>query len=102
MDRVLEVYDMTDQLNMIRAILSKLDADAPGNYDIAEAVWAGLEAAVTQLKWRTRVSRAVILLGDGPPHGAKGGAQFDDRYDKLHTTVSHHLEVTLHYERTIL
>ena len=44
-----------------------------GGGDAPEAVYDGLQAAYTKLKWRPHSCRLAVLVGDAPPHGTGFG-----------------------------
>jgi von Willebrand factor type A domain len=80
-----EVHPFTDDAQATRAALDSLRVGSPaGNTDAAEAVVAGLVACVQQLAWRAQSYRALVLVGDGPPHACGANAQpWPDRFPEF-------------------
>ena len=52
-------------------VINRLSPNGGG--DAPEAVYDGLEAACTKLKWRPHSCRLAVLVGDAPPHGTGFG-----------------------------
>jgi hypothetical protein len=79
---VLDVFglqDMTER-GRIAGHLQGLRAFGTGNPDAAEAVFAGVVAALG-LAWRPGAMRVIVLVGDAPPHGCGADlAPFPDRH----------------------
>lgn len=80
--RPVEVHPFTaDDDQVHRALRSLQVGSAPSNIDAAEAVLAGLAAAMKDLEWRPRAFRVVVLIGDGPPHACGATASpYPDRF----------------------
>src|SRR5262245_4547350 len=79
----LELHPFTKSLKTARASVKKLRVKNPGstNTDAAEAVFGGLVTCIDELDWRPSAVRALVLIGDAPPHGCgatKGACP--DRY----------------------
>jgi len=77
-------------LKRIQRELSSLEVKSPReNTDAAEAVIAGLLAAVDELSWRARATKIIVLVGDAPPHGCETMfGPFPDRYAEDPTGLS--------------
>jgi hypothetical protein len=72
---VFQVYAFTANLAQAQKSIEKLKPNGGG--DGPEAVYDGLRAACTELKWRQHSHRLAILVGDAPPHGwQRGGDAF--------------------------
>lgn len=70
-------YAFEADLARCQKVINALKPDGGG--DAPEAVYDGLEAACTQLKWRPHSYRLAVLIGDSPPHGTGcGGDAFRD------------------------
>lgn len=80
--RPVEVHPFTaDDAEVHRALGSLQVGSAPSNTDAAEAVFAGLAAAMNDLEWRPRAFRVAVLIGDGPPHASGATAHpYPDRF----------------------
>lgn len=63
---VTKVLEFTDQYNCVKAFVDSVGRTSGG--DAPEAVEEALFRA-NQLNWRIGSSRAVVLVGDAPPHG---------------------------------
>jgi len=65
-----------------RRVLDRLRVVQNGdNTDAAEAVFAGLTAAVGGLGWRPHAARLIVLVGDAPPHACGAASPpFPDRF----------------------
>jgi hypothetical protein len=77
-----EVHRFTADDAEVHRVLEELRVgSAPSNIDAAEAVFAGLAAAMNDLEWRPRAFRVLVLIGDGPPHACGATASpFPDRF----------------------
>jgi hypothetical protein len=64
---VTRIYPLTPDLKRTQKAINRLKAHGGG--DAPEAVYDGVHAACTQMKWRTHSCRFVLLVGDAPPHG---------------------------------
>jgi hypothetical protein len=58
-------------LEKLHAFLRK--TEAYGGVDIPEAVYEGIETAVTRMKWRPGSAKVIIVFGDAPPRPENGG-----------------------------
>jgi len=67
-----------------RSVLSRLCVGSPAeNTDAAEAVFAGLSACLDSLEWRPAAAKALLLIGDAPPHGCGADSgPYADRFPK--------------------
>lgn len=76
------VHNFSNALPPVTAAINSLDTTAiDGNTDAAEAVFAGLQACAQRLTWRPKSFKAVVLVGDGPPHGQNAvGNIWPDRW----------------------
>lgn len=76
-----DTHPLTHDLEHIQNVLQGLKVEShPDNTDACEAVFAGLLAA-TQLEWRPRAYRIMVLVGDAPPHGCGANQHaYPDRY----------------------
>lgn len=72
---VTKVLDLTDNFNDVRHFVRSVEATGGG--DFPEAVEEALYRA-NKLNWRIGSSRAVVLVGDAPPHGVEDSIY---RYD---------------------
>jgi len=61
-----KVLDLTDDTQLIRKFINEIYTT--GNDDIPEALEVAL-ADATRLSWRVISKKAVIVVGDAPPHG---------------------------------
>lgn len=82
-----EVYPFTANLGQVQESLQLLRAySPPDNQDAAEAVLAGLLESLSQ-PWRESSFKAVILVGDAPPHAVGATAEpFPDRWSQQDPT----------------
>ena len=64
------VYGLTENLRKVKRAINGLRASGGG--DACEAVFAGLDAAFKELRWREHSRRIAVLIGDAPPHGVGG------------------------------
>jgi hypothetical protein len=80
--RPIRVHAFHDELQAIRRVLADLRiVQNARNSDAAEAVLAGLIACVDELQWRPHAARAIILVGDAPPHACgANGSSYPDRF----------------------
>jgi len=79
---LLEVHPFTRDVSALAAALdAALVYSHASNTDAAEAVFAGLDAAL-HLPWREGAFKVVVLVGDAPPHacGTRSGT-YPDRFD---------------------
>ena len=67
-DYVTKVLDLTDNFNAVKDFVRSVEKTDGG--DFPEAVEEALYRA-NQLNWRIGSSRAVVLVGDAPPHGVE-------------------------------
>jgi von Willebrand factor type A domain len=58
--------DLTYSSKKVTGFLNALVAEGGGDWE--EAVKAGLETAMKQLKWRPDAKKVIILVGSSPPH----------------------------------
>jgi hypothetical protein len=86
--RPTEMHPFTAEDAKIQRILQSLAVgSAPSNRDAAEAVFAGLDDAMSYLEWRPRAFRVIVLIGDGPPHACGADAEpWPDRFPKADPT----------------
>lgn len=69
MDRpVTRDHAFTNELRQMQKAINSLSASGGG--DMPEAVFDGLNDAVSKLDWHAHSRRLMILLGDAAPHGA--------------------------------
>ncbi|MCA9667975.1 MAG: VWA domain-containing protein [Myxococcales bacterium] len=96
---LVEVHAMSREMDDVRRTLEALFVASPSNNtDAAEAVFAGLLAAVDELSWRARATKIIVLVGDAPPHGCDTRfGRFPDRYEEDPTGKTL-LEVGAHIE----
>lgn len=66
-----KAWEFDSDINKIREQLWQLSADGGGDHP--EAVYPALRLAFTQLQWRTECSKALVIVGDAPPHVGYGG-----------------------------
>jgi hypothetical protein len=66
---VTRVHSLTANRKEMQKVINSLKADGGG--DAPEAVYDGLQAACTEIKWRSHSCRFILLIGDSPPHGYK-------------------------------
>lgn len=64
---VTRVSALTGDFKQVESYIKKLSPQGGG--DGPEAVYDGVVAACTQIKWRPTSYRLVVLVGDAPPHG---------------------------------
>lgn len=79
---VTQVIDLDTRSNVkssLNAIVCK------GGDDSAEAVLAGIEAAVTKISWREQSEKFIFHALDAPPHGVEYGADSDTQAESLNT-----------------
>ncbi len=78
---VLELHPFTRDLSALAAALERAQVYShASNLDAAEAVFAGLDAAL-KLPWREGAFKVVVLVGDAPPHACGGdGGHAPDRF----------------------
>ena len=62
--------DFTAEVDQARAGLWQLTADGGG--DAPESVHSAMRHAYTQLSWRPSSTKALVLIGDAPPHVGQG------------------------------
>ena len=76
------MHNFSNALPLVTNAINSLDTSAiDGNTDAAEAVFAGLQACAQRLTWRPKSFKAVVLVGDGPPHGQNAvGNIWPDRW----------------------
>jgi hypothetical protein len=65
-DFVVRWTDLTFSSKKVQGFLSGIVAEGGGDWE--EAVRAGLETAVKQLKWRQDAKKVILLVGSSPPH----------------------------------
>lgn len=58
--------DLTFNGKKVKTFLGGIVAEGGGDWE--EAVKAGLETAMRQMKWRSDAKRVIILVGSSPPH----------------------------------
>lgn len=80
-DYLTKVQDLTDDRYRILNFLDGLDADGGG--DTPEAVYEAIRVAFEDLEWRQGAYRAVLLVGDAPPHR--------DDESRLHQLLREHV-----------
>ena len=82
-----EVYPFTENFGQVQESLQMLRAfSPPDNKDAAEAVLAGLLEGLS-LDWRVGAFKAVILVGDAPPHAVGAiDEPFPDRWPQQDPT----------------
>jgi hypothetical protein len=78
------VYPFAADRTVTRGVLSRLRVGTSAeNTDAAEAVFAGLSACLDSLEWRPAAAKALLLIGDAPPHGCGADAgPYADRFPK--------------------
>ncbi|MHA2072703.1 MAG: VWA domain-containing protein, partial [Candidatus Thorarchaeota archaeon] len=64
---VTRIFDFSDRLKNVHREISNLNPSQGG--DTPEAVADGLFDARTKLSWDERAYKALLLVGDAPPHG---------------------------------
>ncbi|MEW6734851.1 MAG: vWA domain-containing protein [Acidobacteriota bacterium] len=64
---VTRVYSLTNNLKSMQKSINSLRATGGG--DGPEAVYDGIQTAITQMQWRAHSCRFALLVGDSPPHG---------------------------------
>src|SRR5881398_2163447 len=65
-DFVVKWTDLTFNVKKVQAFFNGLVAEGGGDWP--EAVRAGLETAMRQMKWRADAKRVIIIVGGSPPH----------------------------------
>jgi hypothetical protein len=60
-------YALTPDRKAMEKVIRALQAAGGG--DTPEAVYDGIHAACTQMRWRAHSARFALLVGDAPPHG---------------------------------
>ena len=65
-DFVVRWTDLTFNVKKVQAFFNGLVAEGGGDWP--EAVRAGLETAMRQMKWRADAKRVIIIVGGSPPH----------------------------------
>src|SRR5205814_4314033 len=65
-DFVVRWTDLTFNVKKVPAFSNGLVAEGGGDWP--EAVRAGLETAMRQMKWRADAKRVIIIVGGSPPH----------------------------------
>ena len=68
-DFLVKWSDLTFKGSKVKTFLNGLVAEGGGDWE--EAVKAGFEAAMNQLKWRPDAKKVIILVGSSPPHAAE-------------------------------
>jgi len=63
---VVKWTDLTFNVKKVQAFFNGLVAEGGGDWP--EAVRAGLETAMRQMKWRADAKRVIIIVGGSPPH----------------------------------
>ena len=58
--------DFSFKTEKVQSFVANLRADGGGDY--AEAVYEGVDAAMTELSWRKTSRRILIIIGSSPPH----------------------------------
>ena len=58
--------DFSFKTEKVQGFVANLRADGGGDY--AEAVYEGVDAALTELSWRKTSRRILIIIGSSPPH----------------------------------
>lgn len=58
--------DFSFKTEKVQGFVANLRADGGGDY--AEAVYEGVDAAMTELSWRKTSRRILIIIGSSPPH----------------------------------
>lgn len=71
-DFVVKWSDLTLNTKKVQSFLGGIVAEGGGDWK--EAVKDGLQAAMTQLKWRPDAKKVIILIGSSPPHDEDVGA----------------------------
>ena len=64
------VQPLTATESLVQAGIAALDVAGGG--DFCEHVYAGLDAAIADLAWRTGAHHRIVLVGDAPPHHYAG------------------------------
>ncbi len=65
-DFVVKWSDLTFNVRKVQSFLDGLVAEGGGDWP--EAVKAGLDTAMHQLKWRADAKKVIIIVGGSPPH----------------------------------
>src|SRR5947207_9168261 len=65
-DFVVKWTDLTFNVKKVQTFFNGLVAEGGGDWP--EAVRAGLETAMRQMKWRADAKRVIIIVGGSPPH----------------------------------
>jgi len=58
--------DFSFKTEKVQSFVANLRADGGGDY--AEAVYEGVQAAMTELSWRKTARRIMVIIGSSPPH----------------------------------
>ncbi|CAB5354754.1 unnamed protein product [Rhizophagus irregularis] len=73
----LQIFDFNDQYDQFTQYMQNV---LPiGNDDLPEDVLGGLNAAITQMDWKSD-TRVLLHIGDYPPHGRRFTSLEDDKY----------------------
>jgi hypothetical protein len=75
---VTKVFDFTDNVKRVQKLIADLQPSEGG--DTPEAVADGLFDARTKLSWAKEAYKALLLVGDAPPHGKKYNSIGDDYF----------------------
>ena len=75
---VTRVFDFTDKIKVVYKEISGLNPSEGG--DTPEAVADGLYDARTKLSWQKDSYKALLLVGDAPPHGREYNTLADDYF----------------------
>ncbi|RDE12031.1 MAG: hypothetical protein C4K47_08885 [Candidatus Thorarchaeota archaeon] len=75
---VTRVFDFTDKIKAVHREISDLSPSEGG--DVPEAVADGLYDARTKLSWQKDSYKALLLIGDAPPHGRNYNMLADDYF----------------------
>jgi hypothetical protein len=75
---VTRIFDFSDRLKNVHREISNLNPSQGG--DTPEAVADGLFDARTKLSWDERAYKALLLVGDAPPHGRAYNTLGDDYF----------------------
>ncbi|MFW9802085.1 MAG: VWA domain-containing protein [Candidatus Thorarchaeota archaeon] len=75
---VTRIFDFSERIKNVHREISNLNPSQGG--DTPEAVGDGLFDARTKLSWDEHAYKALLLVGDAPPHGRKYNSLSDDYF----------------------
>lgn len=65
-DFVVKWSDLTFNGPKVQAFLGRVNAGSGGDWE--EAVWEGIDTAISEMSWRQSAKKVIILVGSSPPH----------------------------------